>query len=205
MTCLGSLCMVDPHQIIIPNWHIEQPLYARHCARCWKLQSRGDKSTLSRPTTISSSRLGKLLPAPGPVPFSGTHLRPHPHLTPALYSNAELELMGWGWGECLQLENWCHKKWVQSPPKISEQRLREPKAPTMGRGGRQGHEDKRNQMVPTTELLHLWVPTASTHQSPSQARPLYHPVLLPPSHPAPFDFWVLCALWWQILDTAAHS
>ena len=78
--------------------------------------------------------------------------------------------MGWGWGECLHLENWCHKKWVQSPPKISEQRLREPKAPTMGRWGSQGHEDKRNQMVPTPVLALSWVPTASTHQSPSQAR-----------------------------------
>ena len=64
----------------------------------FSVQPREDKPTLCCPTTISSSRLSKPLPTPGPVPPSGPW--PHPHLTPVLDSNAELELMAWGWGKC---------------------------------------------------------------------------------------------------------
>lgn len=163
MTCLGSLCMVYAYQIIINNRQIfiEFLPRPRHCATHWKLQSRGEGPLhLLLPYCHRSSSLRKLLPIPTPPHLQGQRHTCYPtRPTPALYSNADLELMGWG--QCLQLENWCHKKKSSKSSWRSQSKDQEsPKLPEWK--GSTARAMRMRQLLPTLLLVLLRVPRAQT-------------------------------------------
>lgn len=140
MTCLGSLCMVYAYQIIINNRQIfiEFLPRPRHCATHWKLQPRGEGPLhLLLPYCHRSSSLRKLLPIPTPPHLQGQRHTCYPTLpTPALYSNADLELMGWG--QCLQWRIDAIKRRVQSPLEGLRAKTRRAQSFQSGKGVQQG-------------------------------------------------------------------